>query len=122
MSNRVVHFEIPSDNPEVGIQFFENVFGWKFTRFGNQEYWLAATGSDDEPGINGAILRKKHPDHPLANTIKVDDLKATLELIGKEGGKVVVQPMAIPTVGWLAFFQDPDRNIHGVMQEDKEAK
>lgn len=122
MGNRVVHFEIPSDKPEESIAFFKKVFGWNFQQFGDEPYWLAMTGDENEPGINGAIMKKKHPQQPLVNSIKVTDLKATLRLIEEEGGQIVVPTMAIPTVGWLAFFKDMDGNIHGVTQEDKNAK
>ena len=27
--------------------------------------------------------------------------------------------MPVPTVGWLAYFADPDGNIHGVWQEEQ---
>jgi len=33
MSNRVVHFEIPSDNPEKAIAFFQTAFGWNFQKW-----------------------------------------------------------------------------------------
>ena len=45
----------------------------------------------------------------------------TISAIEKAGGKIVVPKMAIPAVGWLAYFTDPDGNIHGIMQEDKNA-
>ena len=41
---------------------------------------------------------------------------------GTAGGTIVVPKMPIPTVGWLAYFKDPDGIIHGVYQDDKEAK
>lgn len=118
MSNRVIHFEIPSDDLEKSTAFYNKIFGWKFTQFGNQEYWLATTGNDNEPGINGAIMKKKHPDQPFTSTIKVDNIEATIQSIENEGGKIVVPKMPIPGVGWLLFFKDLDNNIFGVMQDD----
>jgi len=51
---RPTHFEIPSDNPERAISFYEAVFGWKFQKWeGPMPYWLITTGPDSEPGING---------------------------------------------------------------------
>jgi predicted enzyme related to lactoylglutathione lyase len=32
------------------------------------------------------------------------------------------QKKAIPAVGWIAFFTDPDDNIFGLLQEDSEAR
>ena len=40
MSNRVNHFEIPCDDPQKTMQFFERVFDWKFQKFGDNDYWM----------------------------------------------------------------------------------
>jgi predicted enzyme related to lactoylglutathione lyase len=37
------------------------------------------------------------------------------------GGRVVAGPYTIPTVGQLAFFQDSEGNIAGVMQYENGA-
>ena len=121
MSNRVTHFEIPCDDPQKTITFFEKVFDWKFQKFGDQDYWLATTGSEDEPGINGAIMKKRDPQQPLVNSISVDNLDQTAIKIEEAGGQVVVPKMPIPGVGWLAFFKDPDGNIHGAWEDDANA-
>ncbi len=118
--NRVTHFEIPCEDPEKTMTFFEEVFNWTFQKFGDQDYWLATTGGMS-PGINGAIMKKRHPNQPLTNSISVEDIDEIIDLIERHGGKVVVPKTAIPTVGWMSFFKDPDGNIHGVWQNDKNA-
>ena len=36
---RVVHFELPADDPERAIAFYEQAFGWKFEKWeGPLEY------------------------------------------------------------------------------------
>jgi predicted enzyme related to lactoylglutathione lyase len=122
MNNRVVHFEIPCDNPEKTIEFFKSVFGWNFQQFGNESYWIAITGDEKTPGINGAIMKKRDPQQPLVNSINVDDIDAMTKAIEKAGGTVVVPKTPIPTVGYLAYFKDPDGNIHGIYQNDPSAK
>ncbi len=121
MNNRVVHFEIPCNNPEKTIEFFKTVFGWSFQKFGTEEYWIAITGDDKLPGINGAIMKKRDPNQPITNSIDVVNLDKAMEDIEKAGGKIVVPKTPIPTVGWLAYFTDPDGNIHGVYQNDPTA-
>lgn len=121
MQNRVVHFEIPANDPEKTIAFFKEVFGWNFQQFGTEQYWLAFTGDPASPGINGSVMKRKHPEQPIVNSINVTDLDATLVQVAKAGGAVVVPKMPIPTVGWLAYFKDPDGNIHGVWQDDPAA-
>jgi len=122
MSNRVVHFEIPCNNPEKTIEFFKEVFNWQFQQFGTEQYWMAMTGDEKAPGINGGIMKKNHPDQPIANSIDVTSIDEYVTKIEKAGGTIVVQKMAIPTVGWLAYFKDPDGNIHGIYQNDPTAK
>lgn len=121
MKNRVVHFEVPCDNPEKTIEFFTKVFGWKFQQFGNEEYWLAITGEANTPGINGAFMKKRDPAQPVVNTIYVEDIDDTAKQIENAGGKIVVPKMPVPNVGWVAYFKDPDGNIHGIWKEDASA-
>lgn len=121
MSNRVVHFEIPCDHPEQTMNFFKEVFSWSFERFGNEDYWSVFTGDPKDPGINGGLMKKRDPNQPVANSILVKDLDTTTNKIVQAGGQIVVPKMAIPSVGWLAYFKDPDGNIHGLYQEDPSA-
>ncbi|MDN5201472.1 VOC family protein [Fulvivirgaceae bacterium BMA10] len=122
MASRILHFEIPSENPEKSMIFYSAVFGWEFNQWGEQEYWLAKTGEDNVPGINGAIAKKREPNQPIINTLDVKDLDATAKAIESNGGQVVVPKMAIPTIGWLIYFQDPEGYVHGAMQADPDAK
>ena len=122
MSNRVVHFEIPCDEPEKTMKFFQDAFGWTFQQFGPEPYWIANTGDVKLPGINGAVMKKRDPNQPLVNSIMVLSLDDSIKKVEKFGGQIVVPKMVIPTVGWLAYFKDPDGNIHGIWQEDKNAK
>ena len=121
MSNRVVHFEIPSDQPEKAMDFFTKVFGWQFQQFGNEQYWSVITGADGTPGINGGLMKKRDPAQPVANSIEVSDLEQSMQNVTNAGGTIVVPKMAIPGVGWLAYFKDLDGNIHGLYQNDPSA-
>src|SRR3989344_3279027 len=63
MKNRVVHFEIQVENPERAIEFYTNVFGWEFQKWGDKPYWMIMTADKDskEPGINGGLLPRPCP-------------------------------------------------------------
>jgi len=122
MSHRVVHFEIPCDDPEKTMKFFGEAFGWTFQQFGNMEYWTVITGEEKLPGINGGLMKKQNPGQPVANSIDVANLDDAVKRIEAAGGKIVVSKMAIPSVGLLAYFKDPDGNIHGIYQNDPSAK
>jgi uncharacterized protein len=120
--SRVVHFEIPANEPQKVMDFFKKTFGWSFQQFGTEEYWVVMTGDEKEPGINGGLLKKRHPDQPIVNSIDVKNIDSAIKDIEANGGTIVVPKMPIPTVGWLAYFKDPDGNIHGVYQNDPAAK
>jgi len=122
MSNRVTHFEIPSGDPETNMKFFSDVFGWKFKQDGDRPYWFAISGDDSTPGINGAIMKKRVEGQPLVNSIEVHDIDATSAAIEKAGGKVVIPKWAIPGYGYIAFFADPDGNMHGIAEPNINVK
>jgi predicted enzyme related to lactoylglutathione lyase len=121
---RVTHFEIYTDDPEAVQPFYEDVFGWKFNKFdGPVEYWLIATGSDKEPGINGGLLRPRPGQGSgTLNTIAVSSLDQSIKKIEQRGGKICVPKMAIKKVGWLAYAQDPAGNVFGVIEPDTKPK
>jgi predicted enzyme related to lactoylglutathione lyase len=83
---------------------------------------MADTGSNEKPGINGAIMKRKDPAQPVVNSINVNDINKSISAIEANGGTIVVPKMPIPGLGWLAYFKDPDGNIHGIMQDDPNAK
>ncbi len=119
---RPTHFEIPSDNPERAIAFYQDVFGWKFQKWdGPMPYWMVTTGPDTEPGINGGLMPRQHPNQPCVNTIAVTDLDAAVANITSKGGGIAVPKMPVPGVGWLAYCTDLDKHIFGVIQMDPKA-
>lgn len=119
---RPVHFEIPADNPERAIAFYEKLFGWKFSLWqGPMPYWLITTGPDGERGINGGMLPRQHPGQGVVNTVDVKNLDVSVETALSSGAEIAVPKMAIPGVGWLAYCKDPEGNIFGMMQADQSA-
>lgn len=123
MSSRVIHFEIPADDPQRAVNFYTRVFDWTFQKWaGPQDYWLVTTGASQEPGINGGLLKRQHPGMSTVNTVQVTNLDQTVAQIEKAGGHTVVPRMAIPGVGHLAYCSDTENNVFGVMQPDAEAK
>lgn len=112
---KVIHFEIPAENLESSARFFKAVFEWEFEPF-RDDYWLVKAGTDDEPGINGALIKSMGKGHPVVNTILVENIQDALRKVTENGGAIFKQPMDIPTVGQYAIFSDPDGNMHGVLQ------
>ena len=119
---RVIHFEIPTKEPEKAKQFFQKVFGWEIERWGEIPYWLITTGKQQEPGINGALMLSKKDHSGIINTISVVDIDETTKAIRTAGGEVLQEKMAVPGIGWHIYFRDLDGNILGAKQEDPEVK
>jgi uncharacterized protein len=120
---RVVHFEIPADNPERAVAFYQSVFGWKIQKWaGPVDYWLVSTGEAPEPGINGGMMLRPHPGAVTCNTIGVPSVDNALKAVEDAGGKTVAPKMPIPGVGWLAYCTDTEGNQFGMMQADTAAK
>ncbi len=121
---RVNHFEIYTANPEAVQPFYRDVFGWTFQKFegGPVEYWLITTGPDNEAGINGGLTRPREGQSSgTLNTVAVGSLDATIKKIEQSGGRICVPKMAIPKIGWLAYAEDPDGNVFGIIQPDTNA-
>jgi uncharacterized protein len=119
---RVIHFELPADNPDRAAEFYRQVFGWNFTKWqGPQDYWLITTGTGT-PGIDGGMLRRSHPGAGTVNTIDVASLDEAAGRIQTAGGKVVAPKMAIPGVGFLAYCQDTEGTTFGILEADTSAR
>ena len=122
MSSRVIHFELPADDPERCARFYEAAFGWTVSTWGGPtEYWLVGTG-EGEPGIDGGIGRRQGPEDQVTNTIDVPDLDAAVEAVIANGGTVTRPRGPVAGVGWLAYCTDTEGNPFGIMQADLEAK
>lgn len=115
-NNRVVHFEIPATEPEQLMKFYAELFGWRFNHaFEGHEYWTCETGADG-PGINGAIMRRRHPQQPWMNYVDVSSIDETIAQATRLGATVALPRTAIPGVGAYAAIIDPQGNICGLWE------
>jgi predicted enzyme related to lactoylglutathione lyase len=116
---RVTHFELPADDPEKLVAFYEGVFGWTIQKWdGPMDYWLIKTGPEDQPGIDGGIARRSEGDSGAINSIDVPSVDEFVAKIESGGGSVIAPKRAIPGVGYLAYCKDPDGNVFCIMEED----
>jgi predicted enzyme related to lactoylglutathione lyase len=116
---RIVHFEIGADDPQRAIEFYQKAFGWKANKWdGPMDYWLITTGGKEEPGIDGAIQPRAQTSQPIVDVIGVSDIDEAIHKIEANGGTIVAPKMAIPGVGYAAYFTDTEGNTLGIMQDD----
>ncbi len=119
MPGRVVHFEIPIDDDERGVRFYEEAFGWTLERFGAVDYWTTTAGEGE--GIGGALTKRSADSPSLMFYIEVADVDDALAAVERAGGRRRSERMPIPGVGWMAFFEDTEGNRVGIFQADADA-
>jgi predicted enzyme related to lactoylglutathione lyase len=119
---KVIHFEIPAEDTKRAVVFYKKAFGWKFSKYEGMDYWLATTGEDKEPGINGAISIKGNTHPTTINTISVPSFEDAVKKIKASGGEILGPKMAVPSVGYMAYCKDTEGNLFGIMQMDPNAK
>lgn len=118
---RIVHFEVPADNPERCMKFYGQAFGWTFSKWdGPMEYWMVATGGG--PGIDGGLSRREFPGQTPTNVIAVPSVDESTKTVLAAGGIEVAPKMAVQGVGWAAYFKDTEGNPFGIIQFDAGAK
>lgn len=119
---RVVHFELPVDDPARASDFYRSVFGWKIDKWdGPTDYWLVTTGENPEPGIDGALTRRSEGFMSTVNTVGVASVDESVAKIQASGGKILLEKTPIPGMGWLAYAQDTEGNNFGIMEMDQSA-
>ncbi|CEL24527.1 SRPBCC domain-containing protein [Methanobacterium formicicum] len=113
---KVIHFEIPAEEPERAVEFYRKVFGWKIDKWaGEFDYWLVEAGEEDEPGINGAIKPKEFGSM-ISDVISIDSYDEFARKIEAEGGQMLTEKMTIPDMGYTGSFQDTEGNVMGIIE------
>ncbi len=117
MGRPVVHFELWSEDPEKVSEFYREVFDWKINSIPELNYTMVETGG--EGGINGGIMKPQKGPWPARLTfyIDVDELEPYAPKVIRAGGKILVERMEVPGVGFLALFEDPEGRIIGLWQQ-----
>lgn len=121
--SRVVHFEIPIDDPDRAGAFYRAVFGWNPQQWGEAEYWPMLTG--EEPGAGygaeGAMTPRSQAPEGVVVYVDVDDIDAALARAKEAGGSIVAGKTPIPGMGWSAHTRDTEGNLIGMFQNDESA-
>lgn len=122
----VVHFEMPYQNRERMITFYESVFGWRAEALGEEmgNYVVVTTAeSDVKPraprgAIGGGFFPRKDdwPAQYPSIVIAVDDIQASMKKVGNERGEVLGDPMEIPDIGLYVSFFDTEGNRVSLLQ------
>jgi len=119
------HFAINADDVARARQFYQRVFGWKFSAWGPPDFYQIETGG--EHAVRGALQQRREIINGVRTiayecTLSVDSIDRTATLVAENGGKVVMPKSVIVGVGTLMFFQDTEGNVFGAMQYDRNAE
>ena len=124
MPNNVVHFAVHADDIPRARRFYEGVFGWQFRPWGPPDFFLITTGPAADPGIHGALQKRREPVQGKSMTgyectVSVDSVEETSAAVKEHGGKLVMPKTVISGVGTLIQFEDTESNVVCAMQYDQ---
>ncbi|OGG61836.1 glyoxalase [Candidatus Kaiserbacteria bacterium RIFCSPHIGHO2_02_FULL_49_34] len=127
--NKVVHFEIPSDDRGRVKKFYGEVFGWDIADMpynGDEVYTTATTSPVDENwmhkekgAINGALVDRNDTVSTPIVTIEVESIDEHIKKIEAAGGTVVTPKGAVEGMGFYAYFKDSEGNVMGLWENLK---
>jgi predicted enzyme related to lactoylglutathione lyase len=113
----IAHVAINADDIARSRAFYERLFGWRFKPWGPPGFFQIETPG--APGMLAALQQRRelienHRTVGFECTVAVDDLAAAIAAALELGGRVVMEPVTIPTVCDLAFIEDPAGNVLGI--------
>jgi predicted enzyme related to lactoylglutathione lyase len=124
--NSVAYFEIQADDCKRAVDFYTQIFGWKFTLDPNLpvEYWRIET-----EGSRGGLLKRPAPTpqmpagtNAFVCSIMVENFDHMAKKILDNGGVEALPKFAVPGVCWQGYFLDTEGNTFGLFQPDSGAK
>ena len=118
--NTIGYFEIQASNSEKAIEFYTNIFGWKFVKENGLpiDYWRI-----ENAGTNGGLLARtvKTPlpefgTNAYTCSVEVADFDMTAKSISENGGQIAMPKFEIHGRCWQGYFIDPDNIVFGIFQ------
>jgi predicted enzyme related to lactoylglutathione lyase len=121
--DKVVHFEIPFDNKDRAMKFYQQCFGWRLQDFPEMNYVIANTVDVDDqqrprdPGaINGGLFQRPKEAPSPAIYVGVASVEAAVKKVEAAGGTVVTPKTPIPGMGAYARIADTEGNVIGLFE------
>ncbi|MGC0420323.1 VOC family protein [Embleya sp. AB8] len=100
-----------------GLAFYRGLFGWE-GELGPAHLGHCTTCALDGRPVAGLLDRTPAQQGPIAWTtyLAADDADATVRRITGAGGRVIVPPMEVETLGRMALAADPTGGVFGIWQ------
>lgn len=115
----LVHFEIPSNDPQKMQRFYEELFGWKFNKMpgsDGMDYWLISHKDAGPNESMGGLYKKTMGETGYINYFNVANIDQSIAKATSLGATIVKGKEEIPTIGHFAILQDPDKNTFAFFQ------
>lgn len=113
----IAHFAINADDIDASRTFYETLFGWTFHPWGPPGFYQIER--PEAAGVRAALQGRRALIDGVKTigfecTIAVNDVRETIAKALGLGGRVIMEPVTIPTVCELAFLEDPSGNVLGI--------
>ena len=102
-------FELMTTDTDGAKNFYSNLFGWNTEDMpmGDMNYTIVKVGEEGLGGIMSIPPQAEGSPPNWGVYVTVDDVDATAGKAEELGGKILVPPTDIPTVGRFCVMQDP---------------
>lgn len=113
--------ELMTSNIDVAGGFYAKLFDWKpeSMDMGGTPYTVFKTGDTMIAGMFGTPPEMKGTPSNWSTCFRVNNCDDTCKMIAKHGGKVMSEPMDVPTVGRYAVCADPQGAMFTLLQPPK---
>jgi len=119
----IVHFEIPAEDLNRAKTFYQTTFGWKMQDMPEMGYVITRTVETDEKfmpktvgAINGGMMKWNQIVTGPSLAINVKSVDEAVEKIKTAGGTIIQENMPVGTMGFIAYFKDPEGNVLSVWE------
>ena len=102
-------FELMTSDVDGAKQFYSDLFGWQTEdmSMGDMNYTVVKVGEEGLGGLMPIPPQSEGSPPSWGVYVTVDDVDATAGKVEGLGGKVLMPPTDIPTVGRFCVLQDP---------------
>jgi predicted enzyme related to lactoylglutathione lyase len=112
--HKIVHIELSAKDRKALSKFYADVFGWEIEHIDTMDYTTFKAGDGVGGGFNP--VNEQIPAGTVTVYIETDDVTASLKVVEKFGGKVIVPEAEIPNMGKFGMFRDPQGNLIGLFK------
>ena len=106
--NPVVFWELASQDMEVSVEFFREVFEWQIDYSDRLGFYIVPESGGEDVSIDGAIFNLRKAKLPFLTVfIQVEDIIEKARQIEEHGGFILEEPQKVPSGAHICLFNEP---------------